>query len=121
MDEYNSGYGKPPKHSQFKPGQSGNPKGRPAGSRNRITMLQEELAQIIEIKEGDKTRRITKLEAAVKAATIKAMKGDPRPLIHLIELLEKLFGGPIAELIQTTYKFTLKLEDDDPDDEPVPA
>ena len=37
------GYKQPPKHTQFKPGQSGNPKGRPKGTQNLATDLAEEL------------------------------------------------------------------------------
>ncbi len=39
------GYGRPPKAGQFKPGQSGNPQGRPKGSTNLATDLSAELAE----------------------------------------------------------------------------
>ena len=39
---YEVGNGKPPEHSRFKPGQSGNPRGRPKGAKNKIPGLHEE-------------------------------------------------------------------------------
>ena len=45
------GYCKPPKHSQFKPGRSGNPRGRPKGAKNETTILREILNKRIAIRE----------------------------------------------------------------------
>ena len=90
MDQYNTGYGKPPQHSRFKPGQSGNPRGRPKGSRNSVNVLWDELAELITITENGKQKRITKLEGIVKAAALKGLKGDPRPMIQAFELIHKI-------------------------------
>jgi hypothetical protein len=60
------GYGSPPKHSRFKKGRSGNPKGRPPNSRNFDSLLNEELEQKISVTERGATRRITKREAIAK-------------------------------------------------------
>lgn len=57
------GYGKPPRTHQFKPGQSGNPKGRPKGAKSEATILYELLHRKIPIREGGKTRKVTVLEA----------------------------------------------------------
>ena len=77
-DEYEVGYGRPPTHSQFKPGQSGNPKGRPKGSKNTKTILAEELDTKITLTEGSQKITITKREAMVKSSVNKAIKGDHR-------------------------------------------
>lgn len=52
---YDVGYGKPPVASRFKPGQSGNPRGRPKNARNVRTLLAAALAQRITIREGERT------------------------------------------------------------------
>jgi len=76
--DYAVGFKKPPKETQFKPGQSGNPKGRPKGTKNLATDLEEELAETIRITEGGETRVITKQRAMVKTLCAKALKGDSR-------------------------------------------
>ncbi|QNH35567.1 DUF5681 domain-containing protein [Aminobacter sp. MDW-2] len=83
-EPYDVGYGKPPKATRFKPGKSGNPKGRPKESLSLKTILQRELRQLIEIRDGDGTRRITKREALIKSLMVKAIKGDLNTVKALI-------------------------------------
>ncbi len=84
--DYEVGYKKPPKATQFKPGQSGNPKGRPRGTKNLTTDLEEELAETIRITEGGHSRVITKQRAMVKTLCAKALKGDSRASKVLFDL-----------------------------------
>jgi len=70
------GYKNPPQSTQFRPGQSGNPSGRPKGTRNLRTDLMEELAEKIVVTEGGQQKTISKQQALVKAMMAKAMKGD---------------------------------------------
>ena len=75
---YSVGYGKPPKHSRFKLGQSGNPKGRPKGARGFKAELDEELKQLITVTEAGRTRKLSKQRAMIKALFAKALKGDSK-------------------------------------------
>jgi hypothetical protein len=70
------GYGKPPRAHQFKPGQSGNPKGRPKGKKNEATMLDELLFQKIKVREGGRERRITLFEGMLRRFAEDSLKGN---------------------------------------------
>jgi len=70
------GYGKPPVQTQFRKGQSGNPKGRPKGRLNVATVLEKALHEKVVINENGRRRTITKLEAAMKQLVNKAASGD---------------------------------------------
>jgi len=83
------GYGKPPKHSRFKPGQSGNPRGRPRKNRSIEAMIKRELDLTIPITEGGRELRISKREAIVKQFVNRAIKGDAKPLQMMLAHLEK--------------------------------
>ena len=58
-DDYDVGYGKPPVHSRFKPGQSGNSKGRPKGVRNFKTDVQATLKAPVKVTRGGKPRNVS--------------------------------------------------------------
>jgi len=75
---YLVGYKRPPQHTRFQPGQSGNPKGRSKGTRNLETDLMEELAERIPIREGDRSFKVSKQRALLKGLLSKALKGDTR-------------------------------------------
>lgn len=74
------GYRSPPSHSQYKAGQSGNPKGRPKGRRNFASELNEELSRSIQIVENGKSKKISKRQAIVKQIVNKAVSGDLKVL-----------------------------------------
>jgi phage terminase large subunit-like protein len=75
---YEVGYGKPPEHSRFKPGQSGNPKGRKPGSKNVMTVLEETLFSPVKVRENGKVRRVSAIQACLLNLRNQAIKGDPR-------------------------------------------
>jgi len=72
------GYSRPPVATRFKPGKSGNPKGRPKGSRNLAGALADVYVDRIVVREGVKTRRISRLEALQRKQMELALKGDQR-------------------------------------------
>lgn len=96
-DDYEIGYGRPPKHSRFKPGQSGNPRGRLKGARNLKTELEEELHEHIPIKEGGHQKRVSKQRAMIKALMAKAVQGDARAANIIIKMIDRLFGDQAGE------------------------
>jgi len=93
--EYEVGYGRPPTHTRFKKGESGNPHGRPIGSANAKTRIARVLDEKVEVREGDKIRSMSKLEAMFAAHTNKAMKGDPRSFSTVIAHAARV--GALAE------------------------
>jgi hypothetical protein len=74
------GYCKPPKHTQFVKGKSGNPKGRPKGAKNHDTMVADEIYAQIPITEYGKRKKITKGQAVLKQVFNKGVVGDPKAL-----------------------------------------
>ena len=86
---YEIGYRRPPVSSQFKKGQSGNPKGRPRGTRNFLTLLKHELSQSIVVNENGKKKTITRLQAMVKRIVAGALQGDQKALLTLVEILRR--------------------------------
>lgn len=95
-DNYPVGYGKPPKNTQFKPGKSGNPKGRPKGIQNLSTDLEQELGEKILVTEAGKSQPVTKQRAMIKSLFAKALKGDVRASSVLINLILGLEASRIA-------------------------
>lgn len=95
--DYVIGYGKPPAHSRFQPGQSGNPNGRTKGMPNLRTDLVEELGERIRVREGDRERSIPKQRAMLKALMAKALKGDVRAVALLITLVDKHITPEITQ------------------------
>ena len=85
--DYDVGYGKPPKTTRFQKGQSGNPKGRPKGSKNLSTLLEEELEQPVLITENGRRRKITKRRASMKQLVNRAASGEHRALQILINYM----------------------------------
>jgi Family of unknown function (DUF5681) len=93
-NDYSVGYGKPPTHSQFRPGQSGNPAGRRKGVRNLMTDVKRTLKVPISVKEGGRSRKISTQEGALLVLREKALKGDARALDRLIELAKHFNNEP---------------------------
>lgn len=86
-DDYEVGYGHPPKSGQFKPGQSGNPRGRPRGIKNLATDLEEELLNKVLVTEGGAQQETTKQRAMLKTLFAKSLTGDVPATKVLIDLI----------------------------------
>jgi hypothetical protein len=116
------GYKKPPKETQFKPGQSGNPKGRPKKVKDFDKLFDRELSQTIRISDGGQMLSLTKREVLVKGLVNDALKGEraAQKLVvnlmksqHTIEAFEP-DASDYAALMELFEK--AKLEDEKPEE-----
>jgi hypothetical protein len=82
---YRVGYGKPPKEHRFQPGESGNPKGRPKGSKNTSTLLRKILDRKIEVRTGATVRKVSVREAILIRFAESALKGDTKSAHFLLQ------------------------------------
>jgi hypothetical protein len=90
--DYEVGYGRPPKASQFKSGQSGNPKGRPKGAKGLLASVKRELESRIPVTEGQRQMNIPKSAAAAKRLVSMALGGNIRAILKLVEIDQQLYG-----------------------------
>lgn len=97
QDDDEVGYGKPPKHAQFRKGTSGNPRGRPKGARGLRTDLMEINAEKITVIENGRKRKMTRQQATLRAMSAKALKGDVRAATALVNLNLQLIGPDGAQ------------------------
>ena len=88
--DYEIGYCKPPRGCGFKKGQSGNPRGRPPGSKNLTTLLNDELNETVTMTENGRRRKITKREAVIKQLVNKSASAEARALKILLDLMLNL-------------------------------
>ena len=87
---YDVGYGKPPTHSRFRLGQSGNPRGRPKGSKNIRKAVEQIFTTKLTVREGGVVRRITKTEAVLLTQLSQALKGSQRAAQSVVAMVKEL-------------------------------
>jgi adenylosuccinate synthase len=83
------GRGNPPKHTRFRKGQSGNPKGRPKGSKNLSTILMEAAGEEVIANIGGRSRRITTLQATAIQLATKAAGGDRNAIAKFLDWMDE--------------------------------
>jgi Family of unknown function (DUF5681) len=128
-DSNNVGYGKPPKHGQFVKGKSGNPKGRPKGSKNLATILEKIGQERITVTEQGRQRTITKKEAIMLQLTNKGVSGDIKAIrehIHLTRICESSEQSTQAQVLDERDRAVLantlkRIRQTDPEDGVDPA
>ena len=90
-------YGRPPMMTRFRPGQSGNPRGRPRGARNLSTIVAAALSERVAINENGRRRLITKFEATVKQLVNRAASGGARSTQLLLALVQANEARPAQQ------------------------
>jgi hypothetical protein len=89
--DYAVGYGRPPLHTRFKPGQSGNPRGRPTGPKSILGLLIEALEERTAVTTEDgKRRRIAKRKLGLRRLADKFAGGDPNATRIVLDLLSQI-------------------------------
>jgi Family of unknown function (DUF5681) len=103
-NNYVVGRGRPPLLTRWKPGQSGNPKGRPKGVKNIMTCLRNELSRKINIKQRGEIRKVNTREAIAMTIANLALKGDPKLLPLIISLDREISAAQERERLPTSTK-----------------
>ena len=96
-DDHEIGYKKPPRHSQFKKGRSGNPKGRPKGTRNFKTDLREVLAAPVTIRQNGRATTVSSQCAAFMQLQAGAVKGERHSRDRFLDYAERYGEDEAAE------------------------
>jgi hypothetical protein len=103
--EYKVGPGRPPKEHQFKPGQSGNPKGAKRKPKAMATdlkaALEQALSKPIKLKQGERERIVSMAVAGIEQLVAQYVKGDHRARRDLMALADKLGVDLMAGQHQT--------------------
>lgn len=86
VTSYQVGYRKPPLHTRFRPGRSGNPRGRPRSAKGLKTIVRESLTQKVAVRTATGEKKISRIEAVLHKLVEQAMKGNPRALAELLKL-----------------------------------
>jgi hypothetical protein len=119
--------GNPPKHTQFRKGTSGNPRGRPKGSKNLATYLMEAARDQVSVTIDGRTRAISKLQATTMQLATKAAGGDQAAMSRLLDWVDEIetraasakpsqfpIGADDIEVIRAVYE---RMQQCDPEKE----
>jgi uncharacterized protein DUF5681 len=107
-DGFAVGYKKPPQHSRFQPGRSGNPRGKQKGVRNLGSDVKRTLEVPVRLNDQGRARRVSTQEAALLRLREKALNGDARSIVQILELA-KIFNNSTA--VESVGDVALAAED----------
>ena len=82
--------GNPPTDTRYQPGSSGNPKGRPKGSKNLSTLMMEAARDQVSATIGGKKRKISKIQATTMQLATKAAGGDHAAMIRFLDWVDEI-------------------------------
>ena len=88
--DYDVGYGKPPRHTRFVKGQSGNPRGRTTGAKNLRTLLTEALNETVIATENGGRRKVTKRQAIITQLVNRSATADFRAIKILLDIVRDI-------------------------------
>jgi Family of unknown function (DUF5681) len=88
--DYEVGYGKPPPHTRFVKGQSGNPRGRLPGAQNMKTLLTQVLNELVVVTDHGGRRKVSKRQAIVTQIVNRAAKPDFKAIPILLGMLRDI-------------------------------
>ena len=111
--DYEVGCKKPPKHTQFKKGQSGNPSGKPKKILSEDEIVLRELNARVPITEGGKQKRMAKMDVIIKRQVNLAMQGDPKAVRYVGELYDAAVKKLAAADENQVMEVTLVFEEED--------
>jgi Family of unknown function (DUF5681) len=122
------GRGNPPKHTQFRKGTTGNPKGRPKGSKNLSTLIMEAARDQVTATVDGKTRKISKIQATTMQLATKAAGGDQAAMAKFLDWVDDIetraaaikptqfpLSAPDIEVLRAAYE---RMKQCDPDRPP---
>ena len=101
--DYEVGYSKPPRHTRFTKGQSGNPRGRVPGAKNLKTLLIDALNELVVVTENGGRRTISKGQAIIKQLVNQSAKGDWRAAKLLLDRLDASEGRAEPETSESSF------------------
>lgn len=108
---HDTGYKRPPQHSQFKKGRSGNPKGRPKANQSpsiapsSVDLTLKEARRMVTVREGDKVHQIPAIEAVVRAQYASATKGSAYAQKHIIETHQRAEKARLAQMRESNERW----------------
>ena len=101
--DYPVGYGKPPPHTRFAKGQSGNPRGRSPGAKNMKTLLTKALNELVVVTDNGGRRMVTKREAIVTQLVNRSAKADFKAIQILLGMLRDIGGDSDSHPADPTF------------------